>query len=206
MVKVHFVSDEDGDYVYIEENDVAVEPEHLLRYLRNGIKKGEIKSGIETHYKNETQFIFDALSDKFKHLFVVNVKPQDEKVFGNYINNIRDLCDLSIEKRKVNYARIATGIMAGFMIIYASAPKLAKGIKSLQEKDYKYTISNSESLGSQIDYEKKIEESRENYSDYLRQRAESGDKDAIEEYTRYILEKQLEEQREKEEQERGYSR
>ena len=39
---VHFSSDTDRDYVYIEENDAKIEPHHLLKFLRQGIKYGEM--------------------------------------------------------------------------------------------------------------------------------------------------------------------
>lgn len=210
MVKVHFISDNDGDFVYIEENDIKIEPDYLLRYLRYGIKHGEIESGIEAHHKNQTQFIFEAKNmidtETSTHLFVVNVKPKDYLKFKNYIDNIKDLCDLSIQKKKVNRTRIAAGIMAGFVIMYIAAPKLAKGLEKIIEKDEKVTYSYAQSMASEIENRKNIEEDKENYINYLREQAEAGDKDAIEEYTRYMLEQELKEQNAKEEQERGYSK
>ena len=210
MVKVHFISDNDGDFVYIEENDIKIEPDYLLKYLRHGIKQGEIVKGIEAHHKNQTQFIFDTKNtvdtEAPNHLFVVNVKPKDYLKFKNYIDNIKDLCDLSIQKRKVNRTRIAAGIMAGFVIMYITAPKLAKGLEKIIEKDEKVTYSYAQSMASEIENRKNIEKGKENYINYLREQAEAGDKDAIEEYTRYMLEQELKEQNAKEEQERGYSK
>lgn len=210
MVKVHFSSDNDGDYVYIEENDTKIEPHHLLKFLRQGIKYGEIKHGMETHHNGKTQFIFEAKNmldeDASNYLFVVDVKPKDKIKFKNYVDNIRDLCDLSIEKTKVNYTRIAAGIMTGFMLMYIAAPKFAKGLKKNIEKEEKFTYSQSQNISSEIERRKNIENDKANYINYLREQAEAGDKDAIEEYTRYILEQELKEQNAKEEQERGYSK
>ena len=184
--------------VWIPEHDLIVEPYVLTRYLREGIKNQDISGGFGVIEEDYTKYTFNAKNiDKSipDHYFVVKISNQLIKEGSPTANIIKYMSERSVKKTKKNMTRLIAGATASFILITSAVYFVAKDLKNLNStvKDYERKVSIGQEY---MENHKLTEEAHQQYYVDLEQRAKSGDEDAIKEYSIYLAEQQLKEQKE----------
>lgn len=197
----------DGEeYVWLPERNMKVEPQVLTAYVRQGVRSGDISGGLEVSSDKFTKYTFKAKDNNNgeEYYFVVKIKNEIIKQGSPTANIIKSLSKRSVRKTRQNTTRIAAGIAAGFVLVTSAYYGMASGLKKL--KDSAETYSDYVAIAQTYDFDNIPEEAYNEYYNYLKEKADEGDKEAIEEYSIYLMEQQLEEQRDTEEKERGLIR
>ena len=189
-------------YVYIKENDEYRSEDILIKYLDSCKRNKEISNGRKIHNDKTTKYIYDITDNSEKYSFVVKVKNSEKELHNATIKYMDTLCDLSATLKKANRARVAAGLFASTFIIVAAGPSILKEYEKRNEAKNEYQQELYEEYLNKVnkpEYQEPEEEKQQaedKYYEVLRNKAETGDKEALKEYQEYVLEQLVLEQNE----------
>lgn len=200
-VIVELKLNDEQEYAYIHGRDVETDTKYLTEFLNRGIRNKSISFGTKLRDNEYTKYKFEVKikenDEPTKYNFIVKVKNSQKSYHFQTVKYIENLCDTSVTMKKQNRMRLISLLAAGTIAVVAATPFLAKGLNKLFEKDYRYQqqIYNNQSYSENyIPTVEDRENSEKEYYRELEEKAKSGDKEAIQEYSRYIMEQQLEEE------------
>ena len=206
FVRVELKNDNTEEYIWISNRKQIATPQELTAYLREGIRKQEISGGLEVKGDKYTKYTFNAKNinpNKPDHYFVVKISNDIINNGSPTANIIKSLAKRSVKQTKKNLTRFIAGATASFILITSSVYIVAKGLKEIKKQVNEYERKTS--MGQEYMQNHKLPQyADEQYYEDLRQSALAGDKDAMEEYSNYLMQQQLKEQKYEEERERGY--
>jgi len=182
--------------VIVEGKEGYTDPETLIAYLKKGVTSNQIKSCTPRQENGYTIYKFKVYNDEvtLNNYFEVKVRNNERYLFKPVIDAIKDISNQSNLIKKVNRNRLIAGIATSALIITLAGPTLVKGLGKLMEKEGDYDASRYAPYSQGTPSEEEIKQYEAEYYEDLRQRAESGDENALEEYNRYLLEQQLKDQ------------
>lgn len=177
--------------------DQATTTQHLIEYLKYGVKKEDIKACAPKYKDGKTIYRFKVFDDHgvFSNYFVIKVNSNERYLHKDAIKQINEVANTSNLIKKVNINRFIAGISAGIVLMTLAGPSIAKGLKELDQKDHEYDQQRYEQYQApaQITPEQKKESIEQYYKD-LEEKAKAGDEAAIKEYSQYLVEQQLKQQ------------
>ena len=182
-------------------NGQSTTTQHLIEYLKQGVKKEDIKACTPKYKDGKTIYKFKVFDNHgvFSNYFVIKVNSNERYLHKDTIKQINEVTNTSTLIKKVNINRFIAGISAGIVLMTLAGPSIAKGLRELDQKGYEYDQQryHQYQAPAQVTPEQK-KESIEQYYKHLEEKAKAGDEAAIKEYSEYLAQQTLKEQIEQE--------
>jgi len=171
-------------------------PSVLISYLKQGIYSKKIKACTPISKDGYTNYKFKVYNDEgqLNNYFVVKVSHKQRYLHKDTINKIKEVSGVSNLITKVNVNRFIAGLTASALILVAAGPKIAKGLIDIIDKERESSIPSYNN--SVVVTEEEKQQSLKEYYEDLKIRAQSGDIKAIDEYSIYLIQNELEQQKE----------
>ena len=172
-------------------------PSVLISYLKKGIYSETMKACTPISKDGYTNYKFKVYNDEgeLNNYFVVRVSHKERYLHKDTIQKIEEISGISNLITKVNVNRFIAGLTATALILVAIGPTMAKGLIKIAAKDMS---SKPPSYSASNVTDKQKEQSLKEYYEDLKMRAQSGDIKAIDEYSIYLIQNELEQQKEEE--------
>lgn len=188
------------EFFQLENSDEIETVDEMLAYLRQCIKKGNLKKGTVVKDNNFTNYVFDIkgynskTEEQTSYQIVVKVNNAEKRYHKATISSLNDFCLLSKKIRQLNRTRIAAGVLASAVLFTTAGPVMARGIKSLIDKEKAYDrerYSQTLQQNSNVPSQERLEHLQAEYYEDLAKRAANGDENAKEEYDQYLMEQEI---------------
>lgn len=181
-----------------------IDPQCLVDYLKRKVSCKELKNSLAKQEKGYTSYKFKIYNNngELNNYLVVKVKNSERYLHKQTIDQIKETTKFSTLITKCNILKTTAIISIGIVIMGPLTPILAKGLSKLDQKDYEYDQQRYHKYlnysNTPIVTDEQKQEAVEDYYIDLEKKAKAGDKEAIREYSQYIIEQQLKEQAQEE--------
>lgn len=188
------------EFFQLENSDEIETVDEMLAYLRQCIRKGNLKKGTVVKDNLFTNYVFDIkgynskTEEQTSYQIVVKVNNAEKRYHKATIASLNDFCLLSKKIRQLNRTRIAAGVLAGAILVTTAGPVMARGLKSLSDKEKEYDRERYTQILQQngnVPSQEELKQLQEKYYEDLAKRAAAGDEAAKEEYDQYLMEQEL---------------
>lgn len=186
-IKIRLVKDDNGDFIFkYRDSDIARTSYGISSLLEEGIGKGEISKGTKIVDKDYTKYTFDFHDNKdFKYAqepIKIEIRVRNEYIdyVHDSLKSLDALCMTTNYIRTKNIAKILGISLAAVVFLSFAGSAIAERIKNPlgEEKKTSYEYE---------DYKEQMS----NYYRALKEKADSGDVDAIGEYNKYLTQLNL---------------
>lgn len=192
---------QNGRVITIEELEEILKGETISQNI-NKIKRIEsskyIKYVVEGNDYNEKN------QDNTKFIFDIKVKPSQKKYFKDFITSIENMKNITTKARVYDTAKLTALIVGGAMVVTSGVATLGYGFAKAYKDEAKYQSEKSRDAYEKVQEathptEEELKDaeriSKEQELNDILNRLESGDKEAVGEYYKFLLEEEAKNQK-----------